>query len=356
LKNIKTNLRKSEVFFDIDTKIAKIEELEALALDPNFWSDTKKAQETTKETKKLQADTDTYKELEASIDDLEALFELSVEESDDESIKECDDLSVKIKKLIADIEFKKMLSGQNDKCSAILDINSGAGGTEAQDWAEMLSRMYSRWAETKGFKLSIMDRLPGDEAGVKNVTLGIEGEWAYGYLQAEIGVHRLVRISPFDSNKRRHTSFASVFVYPQLEDDASDFDVNESEIRVDTYRASGAGGQHVNTTDSAVRMTHVPTGITASCQSDRSQHKNRSQCMKILKAKLYDQQLKEKQKETDALEQSKGSIAWGSQIRSYVMQPYQMVKDHRTNFEIGNVESVLDGSIDKFIEAYLLAK
>ena len=246
-----------------------------------------------------------------------------------------------------------MLAGQNDKCSAILDINSGAGGTEAQDWADMLSRMYTRWAEKRGFHVAMIDRVPGEEAGVKNVTFEIRGEWAYGYLQAEIGIHRLVRISPFDSNKRRHTSFASVFIYPDIENDI-DVEVNDSELRIDTYRASGAGGQHVNTTDSAVRITHVPTGIVATCQNDRSQHKNKAQCMRLLKAKLYDHLMKEKQKETQELEEQKGAIGWGNQIRSYVMQPYQMVKDHRTNLEIGNVNAVLDGELDKFMESFLL--
>ena len=246
-----------------------------------------------------------------------------------------------------------MLSGEHDKTNAIIDINAGAGGTEAQDWASMLYRMYTRWAERRGFNVTLMDRLAGEEAGIKSATLNIEGAYAYGYLKSEIGVHRLVRISPFDANKRRHTSFASVFVYPDI-DEEIDVELVDSDIRIDTYRASGAGGQHVNKTDSAVRMTHIPTGIVASCQTDRSQHKNRAQCRKLLTAKLYDHYLKEKQKESQALEDSKENISWGSQIRSYVMQPYQLVKDHRTNFEVGSVTSVLDGDLDKLMEAYLM--
>jgi len=344
---------KYEVFFDIDKKNDEIEKLETKAADPSFWDDTKNAREVARTTKLLRYDVEEFDSLKQSIEDLETLFELYNEENDPAALKECEALSDEIENQIEQIEFKKMLSGENDKANAILDINSGAGGTEAQDWAEMLSRMYTRWAEDRGFKVTLLDRLPGEEAGVKSITLGVEGPWAYGYLFAEIGVHRLVRISPFDSNKRRHTSFASVFVYPDVEADL-EVDLKESDIRIDTFRASGAGGQHVNTTDSAVRMTHLPTGIVASCQSDRSQHKNRVQCMKVLKAKLYDHYLKEKNKETQAMEDAKDSIAWGSQIRSYVMQPYQMVKDHRTNIESGDVNAVLNGKIDKFMQAFLL--
>ena len=245
-----------------------------------------------------------------------------------------------------------MLSGEHDRANAIVSIHPGAGGTEAQDWADILMRMYLRWVELKGFKAEVVDFLPGDEAGVKSVTFTVTGEYAYGYLKAEVGVHRLVRISPFDSNKRRHTSFASVFVYPEIEDDI-EVDINEADIKVDTFRASGAGGQHVNKTDSAVRMTHMPTGIVVQCQNERSQHKNRAVAMKLLRARLYELKLEEQEAKLQEFSKDKRDIAWGSQIRSYVMQPYRLIKDHRTGFETGNIDPVLDGALDGFIEAYL---
>ena len=251
------------------------------------------------------------------------------------------------------IEFRQMLSGEHDKNNAILSINAGAGGTEAQDWAEMLLRMYTRWCERHKFKTQLVDILPDQEAGIKSATIMISGEYAFGYLKSEVGVHRLVRISPFDTGKRRHTSFASVMVIPEIADDI-DIEVNEDELRIDTYRASGAGGQHVNTTDSAVRITHLPTGIVVQCQNERSQHKNRAQAMKILRARLYELRLEEHDEEMEKLQGEKQVIAWGSQIRSYVMHPYQMVKDHRTNYETSNVNAVIDGDLDEFIRKYLL--
>ena len=252
-------------------------------------------------------------------------------------------------------ETKKMLGGEHDRANAIVTIHPGAGGTESQDWAEMLLRMYLRWSERRGFKREIIDYQPGEEAGIKSATLTLTGDYAYGLMSAEAGIHRLVRISPFDQASRRHTSFASVFVWPELPEDV-DVEVDEKDLRVDTYRSSGAGGQHVNVTDSAVRLTHLPTGIVVSCQNERSQHKNRAQAMKVLKARLFDLKMKEQQARLDELGGEKRDIAFGSQIRSYVLQPYQMIKDHRTKMEVGDVQRVLDGDLDAFIKTYLMRK
>jgi peptide chain release factor 2 len=260
----------------------------------------------------------------------------------------------KLRDAVRDEELRMMMSREEDSHNAILAIHAGAGGTEAQDWAEMLLRMYLRWAEKKGFRASIIDYQPGEEAGVKSVTLTLDGEFAYGYAKAESGIHRLVRISPFDAGARRHTSFASVFVYPEV-DDKIVIDVDEKDLKVDTYRSTGAGGQHVNKTDSAVRITHLPTGIVVQCQNERSQHKNKAMAMKVLRSRLYELKLREQNEKIQAMEKTKKDIAWGSQIRSYVLHPYKMIKDHRTNKEVGNVNRVLDGDIDEFIEAYLLS-
>jgi peptide chain release factor 2 len=251
-------------------------------------------------------------------------------------------------------ELKMMLGSEQDPMNAIVSIHAGAGGTEAQDWAEMLLRMYLRWAERRGFKSTIIDYQPGDEAGVKSVSMTLEGEYAYGYAKAEIGIHRLVRISPFDAGGRRHTSFASVFVYPEVDDEIV-VEIDESDLRIDTYRSTGAGGQHVNKTDSAVRLTHLPTGIVVQCQNERSQHKNKAMAMKYLKSRIYELKLQEQNAKLDEVNKLKKDIAWGSQIRSYVLHPYKMIKDHRTNLEVGNVGRVLDGDIDDFIEAYLMS-
>jgi peptide chain release factor 2 len=256
---------------------------------------------------------------------------------------------------IESLELQNLLSGELDRRNAIVTIHPGAGGTESQDWAQMLMRMYLRWAERRGYKVEVVDMLPGEEAGIKSVTFTLNGDYAYGYVICEAGVHRLVRISPFDSNKRRHTSFASVIVYPEVEDDV-DIEIRDEDIKMDTYRASGAGGQHVNKTSSAVRLTHLPTGVIVACQNERSQHKNKAMAMKVLKAKLYDLQMREKEKKMENLVGDKKDIAWGSQIRSYVLQPYRLVKDHRTGLEIGNVDAVLDGDIDRFIKEYLKTK
>jgi peptide chain release factor 2 len=253
------------------------------------------------------------------------------------------------------MEFARMLSGEHDACNAIFSINAGAGGTEAQDWAEMLLRMYLRFCEKRGWKTEITDYQPGDEAGVKGVTFTVEGDYSYGWLRAEMGIHRLVRISPFDSNARRHTSFVSVFVFPELPDDI-DIVIDEKDLKVDTYRSSGAGGQHVNKTESAIRITHMPTGTVVACQNERSQHKNRATAMKQLKARLYELEVRKKEEEAASISGEKKEIGWGSQIRSYVLHPYRMVKDHRTSFETSNTDAVLDGDLDGFIEAYLLSK
>ena len=258
-------------------------------------------------------------------------------------------------KFVDGLETKVLLSGENDRLNAIVNIHPGAGGTEAQDWAEMLMRMYLRWAEQNGFKTQMLDYQGGEEAGIKSVTINVIGEYAYGYLLSEFGVHRLVRISPFDANKRRHTSFASVAVYPEI-DDKIEVVIEQKDLRVDTYRSSGKGGQHVNTTDSAVRITHLPTGIVVQCQNERSQHKNKDVCMKVLRARLFELEMEKKKAETQSIEDSKLDIGWGSQIRSYVLQPYRLAKDHRTKVEVGDVDRVLDGDLDKFIKAYLQSR
>ncbi len=289
------------------------------------------------------------------MEEAKGYFELAREEEDEETLKEVSARVDQVEKDLQAAEFKRMLGGENDPNNAIVSIHSGAGGTEAQDWANILLRMYLRWAERKGFKTDIIDYQPGEEAGVKSVTLTVNGEYAYGYLKAESGIHRLVRISPFDAGKRRHTSFASVFVYPEIQEDIL-VEINEDDLRVDTFRSSGAGGQHVNKTDSAVRLTHLPTGIVVQCQNERSQHKNRAMAMKVLKARLYELKKKEQEEKMEQFTSTKKDIAWGSQIRSYTLQPYRLAKDHRTNLEIGNVDAVLDGDLDPFIQTYLLQK
>lgn len=288
------------------------------------------------------------------MDESDLLLEMALEESDPETIEEVNQKAAHIEADLGRLTLSLMLDGEDDHKNAILSINAGAGGTEAQDWAEMLMRMYSRWFERRGYKADIIDYQPGDEAGIKGVTFTISGESAFGYLKSENGVHRLVRISPFNAAGKRHTSFASVFVYPELDSDIV-VDVEEKDLRIDTYRASGAGGQHVNKTSSAVRITHLPTGIVVQCQQEKSQHRNREMAMKVLKARLYQTEKEKQSEKMQEIHDSKDEIAWGSQIRSYVLHPYQMVKDHRINMETGNVTSVLDGDIDRFIEGVLMA-
>ncbi len=296
---------------------------------------------------------ESWEKLSGELEDVEVLEELSLEEEDEETSKEAGEKLSEIENGVEELEFKRILGEPDDARNAIVSINAGAGGTEAQDWAEILLRMYLRYAELNDYKTEMVEYQEGDEAGIKSATFLVQGDYAFGYLKGESGVHRLVRISPFDSNKRRHTSFASVFVSPEIDEDI-EVDINEKDLRVDTYRASGAGGQHVNKTDSAIRITHLPTGIVVSCQNERSQHQNRATAMKILKARLYELE-KERQKEKfDELQSTKKEIGWGSQIRSYVLHPYRMIKDHRTNFETGNVDPVLDGDLGEFIKNYLL--
>jgi peptide chain release factor 2 len=331
----------------------RIRELESESLRDGFWNDPDKAREVLKEKSRLSNVVERWKKQTSGIEDLRVLAEIVSEEQDEQTQEE---IRVELERLDAEIrddELKMMLSSEQDPMDAILSIHAGAGGTEAQDWAEMLLRMYLRWAERRGFETNIIDYLPGDEAGVKSVTWELRGEYAYGYAKAEIGIHRLVRISPFDSNARRHTSFASVFVYPEV-DDQIVIEIDEKDLRIDTYRSTGAGGQHVNKTDSAVRITHMPTGIVVQCQNERSQHKNKSMAMKYLRSRLYELEVRAQNEKLQDINKTKKDIAWGSQIRSYVLHPYKMVKDHRTSLETGNVNRVLDGDIDDFIKAYLM--
>ena len=321
---------------------------------PDFWDDPASAQKVAQEVTGLKETVSGYEDLACRYEDLEMLWQLGMEESDESVYPEVVEMLQGLKKDIEHLELTLMLSGEYDTNDAILTLHAGAGGTEAQDWAQMLLRMYVRWAEKNSYKVETMDFLAGDEAGVKSVTIMVSGRYAYGYLKAEKGVHRLVRISPFDSSGRRHTSFAAVDVMPEI-DDTVEVNINPVDLKVDTFRASGAGGQHINKTDSAVRMTHLPTGIIVQCQSERSQIQNREQCMRLLRAKLFEL---ERQKQEDKKTELGGeyqAIEWGSQIRSYVFHPYNLVKDHRTNTEMGNVHAVMDGEIDSFVESYLKA-
>jgi len=294
-----------------------------------------------------------WKDFNKELDDLVLLLELSEEEDSTDTLKELEKESKHLLDQVKSLELRGLMSAPEDKKNAILTIHPGAGGTESQDWAEMLMRMYLRWADSKDFKTEILDSLPGEEAGIKSVTIEIQGNYAFGYLKAESGVHRLVRISPFDASGRRHTSFASVFVVPEVDEEIA-IEINPNDLRIDTYRASGAGGQHVNRTDSAVRITHIPTNIVVTCQSERSQHKNKANAIKILKARLYQKKLEEENAKKRKIEDSKTGISWGNQIRSYVFHPYNMVKDHRTDFETSDIQTVMDGDLDEFIFAFLL--
>lgn len=339
--------------FDLEEKETNIKEYEEMMADPDFWNDGDKAQDIINKNNALKSVVQEFSTLEEGLENSEVLFEMYKEESDEDTHQELIEQLNTLQQIANDFELKMLLSGEFDANNAILELHPGAGGTESQDWGEMLLRMYQRFADKKGFKVETVDYLPGDEAGIKSVTLLIKGHNAYGYLKAEKGVHRLVRISPFDSSGRRHTSFVSCEVTPEFDNDNIEIEINSEDIKIDTYRASGAGGQHVNTTDSAVRITHQPTGIVVTCQNERSQIKNREQAMKMLKAKLYQKKIEEQEAELAAIRGEQKEIGWGSQIRSYVFHPYSMVKDHRTNVETGNTNAVMDGDIDLFIDAYL---
>jgi len=333
----------------------RLETLQKDLLDESLWENPAKAQGLLKEKSAVESSLQLFHSIEKKYEDLHVLLELSEEEGGEVFLKDAETGIDALISGIGEVELKSILSQDEDKNDAIMTIHPGAGGTESQDWAQMLMRMYIRWAERKGFKVAIVDLQPGEEAGIKSVTLTVSGTYAHGYLKGEAGVHRLVRISPFDANKRRHTSFAAVLVYPEISEDI-EVDIKEDDLKIDTFRASGAGGQHVNKTSSAIRLTHIPSGIIISCQNERSQHKNKSTALKILKARLYTIKKKEQEEKLEGFIGEKKDIAWGSQIRSYTLQPYQLVKDHRTGYETGNVNAVLDGAIDNFIKEYLLMK
>ena len=340
--------------FDISELERKLSNLEKETLNPDFWNDQKKSQKVLGDIKNLKRKINKYKELESEIKNLKELTELLNIEPDEEVSKEIIKGTDKAKRDLEKFEIETLLSGKYDNNNAIVTIHPGAGGTESQDWAEMLYRMYTRWAIKNDYQVKELDYLEGEEAGLKSVTFEVIGEYAYGYMKCEKGVHRLVRISPFDSGGRRHTSFASVEILPEITDDI-EIEINPDDLRIDTYRASGAGGQHINKTSSAVRITHIPTNTVVACQSERSQIQNRETAMKMLKSKLLDLKEKEQKERIEDLKGDQKDIAWGSQIRSYVFCPYTMVKDHRTNYEVGNVDAVMDGDIDGFINAYLNA-
>ena len=337
--------------FDLDSIQLQLDKLRQQSVTPAFWDDSTKASSILKKIALHEKEIKLWNDLERRHGDLEVLLEFA--EEGEASLEEVAVELDAYQAIIADLELKLMLGEKQDSEDAILQIHPGAGGTESQDWADMLYRMYKRWFDKKEFSFSLLDFQPGDEAGIKDVTFEVKGDYAYGLLKAEAGIHRLVRISPFDANSRRHTSFASVFVYPAATDEI-EIDINPNDLRIDTFRASGAGGQHVNKTDSAIRITHNPSGIVVSCQNERSQHKNKAQAMKVLKSRLYKLELEKEKEAHQELEDQKMDIGWGSQIRSYVFHPYNMVKDHRTKEETGNVQAVMDGNIDRFIRAYLL--
>ncbi len=350
LEHLKEEYEKLRRFARIEDKRKKLAELEKKREDPNIWKDQERARRINIEYKNLSDEIREYEEMDEK---LQYLLELEEMKDEDEELAEEYEKEIKdFEKLLKDLKIKATLKRPEDKKNAILSIHPGAGGTESQDWAQMLMRMYLRWIERKGYKHKILNFQPGDEAGIKDVTILVEGPYAYGYLKAERGVHRLVRISPFDASRRRHTSFASVFVYPEAED--VEVEIKEDELKIDTFRSSGPGGQHMQKNETAVRITHIPTGIVVTCQSERSQFQNKQTALKILRSRLYELKLQEEKEKMGDIEKEKGDIAWGHQIRSYVMHPYKMVKDHRTGYETGNVDAVMDGDLDGFIEAFLL--
>lgn len=347
----KKKTEKSGGFFDFDDWRSKLKKLKQLSADPNFWVNNKNAPNILKKISTIEKKIALLQDLDRRYNDMKILFEFA--ESGDIETNEIIAELKDYKKIIDDLEIKLILGRPEDDQNAIVSIHPGAGGIDSQDWAQMLLRMYKRWIEKENLEFEIIDFQPGEEAGVKDVTFEVKGEYAFGLMKAEAGVHRMVRLSPFDTNNKRHTSFASVFIYPVVNDDIN-IEINPSDLRIDTYRASGAGGQHVNKTDSAVRITHMPTGIVSQCQNERSQHKNKNQALKILKARLYQVELEKEKEKNKKFEDKKMDIGWGSQIRSYVFHPYQMVKDHRTKEENGNAQGVMDGNLNPFIRSYLL--
>ncbi len=353
LKTLKKKMENITNITKPDEIKSRLEEIEQMQQNPDFWNDAKNAAKISQEKTKLERVLGVYNEAKDALDDAAEYFELAKAENDEETLEMLYEDAQNLKEHIQKLEIQIMLNGEHDSANAIVSIHPGAGGTESQDWASMLYRMYLRWAERHGFKVEVLDYQPGEEAGIKDVSFIIKGENAYGYLKVENGIHRLVRISPFDANAKRHTSFSSVMVSPEIDDDI-DIEIEDKDIRIDTYRASGAGGQHVNKTESAIRITHIPTGIVVQCQNDRSQHKNKAAAMKMLKSRLYEYEMAKKQAELDGVEKSE--IGWGHQIRSYVLQPYQQVKDNRSNQAFTNVEAILDGDIDKLLEGVLIAQ
>lgn len=340
--------------FDVEARRRRVAELESLAAEPGFWEKPAEAEALLKETKREKSAVERFDRLASRLADAKALLELAEEADDADTAREAATEADAIADGLADLELSRMLSGEHDAGNAIIEINSGAGGIDAADWAQMLLRMLIRYCQRKGFSAEVLDEQPAEEAGIKSATLAVSGDSAFGLLKAERGVHRLVRISPFDQNARRQTSFAAVGVMPDI-DDAIEVDIDESDLRVDVYRASGAGGQHVNKTESAVRITHIPTGVVVQCQSERSQHKNKAQCMRVLRSRLYELKEEERAAQNAEVAGEKKKIEWGSQIRSYVLAPYRQVTDHRTDLKIGNVDAVLDGDLDDLIRAYLLS-
>lgn len=339
--------------FDYARRLSDIDKLETLSAGAGFWDDQEQAQKVLKQIAEHKSWVSSFQRVETALGDLDALRELSAESPEEFPAQDLDLEAAKFTQLFDDLETRAMLKDPNDSKSAIIHIHPGAGGTESADWASMLFRMYLRWTEQRGWKTDVLDLEPAEEAGIKSAVIEVEGEFAYGYCKAETGIHRLVRISPFDANARRHTSFASVFVYPEV-DEVPEIQVRPEDLRIDTFRASGAGGQHVNRTESAIRITHLPTNIVVTCQTDRSQHRNRDSAMKVLYARLYQKHLDDERAKNATIENSKTDIAWGHQIRSYVFQPYQMVKDHRTGVETSSIQKVMDGDLDEFVRAFLL--
>ncbi|MGZ5121889.1 MAG: peptide chain release factor 2 [Burkholderiales bacterium] len=351
LDDVESRAAELRRYLDFDAKKLRLSEVDKLTEDPEIWNDPQRAQDLGKERKTLEGVVETLERLGAGVRDAKELFQIAREEADDATLKSVNDDANLLESSVADLEFRRMFSNPADPNNCFVDIQAGSGGTEAQDWAAILERMYLRYCERKGFKAEVLEESQGDVAGIKGATFKVTGEYAFGHLRSESGVHRLVRKSPFDANNRRHTSFASVFVYPEV-DETIEVAINPADLRVDTYRASGAGGQHINKTDSAVRITHLPSGIVVQCQCDRSQHRNRAEAMALLKSRLYDLEMRKRNEEKQALEDSKTDIGWGHQIRSYVLDQSR-IKDLRTNVEIGNTQSVLDGDLDDFITASL---